>query len=36
MSSQEGPWRGFGTYFSWIAEHFRCILYFILVLFLYG
>ena len=36
MGSQEGPWRGFGTYFSWIGEHFRCILYLILVLFLYG
>ena len=36
MGSQEGPWSGFGTYFSWIGTNFRCILWLIFVFLFYG
>ena len=36
MGSQEGPWSGFGTYFSWIGTIFRCILWLIFVFLFYS
>ena len=36
MGSQEGPWSGFGIYFSWMGINFRCILWSIFVFLLYG